>query len=187
MSIAQRAATQGRAGVILFRQNVQRGLRIFGWGLVITLATRLVLGPQLAITFGILHFIGVSVAISYPFLRLRWLNLVLGLLIYGLGVFLRQRTFDLPLLLWLGFEPENHVYMDYFPLLPWFGLVLIGLWLGNLLYAGSERRFALPDLAGWQPVRWLEWLGLHSLPLYLQHQPVLFAVLIPLLWLRSLR
>ncbi len=42
---------------------------------------------------------------------------------------------------WLGFEPENHVYVDYFPLFPWFGLVLIGLWLGNLLYAGSTRRF----------------------------------------------
>ena len=185
--LAQRAATQSRAGATLFWQNVQRGLRIFGWGLVITLATRLVLGPQLAIAFGILHFIGVSVAIAYPFLRLRWLNLVLGLLIYGVGVFLRQRTFDLPLLLWLGFEPENHVYVDYFPLLPWFGLVLIGLWLGNLLYAGSTRRFALPNLAEWQPLRWLEWLGLHSLPLYLLHQPVLFAVLIPLLWLRSLR
>jgi uncharacterized membrane protein len=181
--LAQHAAAQGRSGMLLFWQNVQRGLRIFGWGLVITLATRLVLGPQLAITFGILHFIGIAIILAYPFLHLRWLNLGLGLLFYGVGVFLRQRVFDLPLLLWLGFEPSDHVYVDYFPIFPWFGVVLIGLWLGNLLYDGRTRRFALPGQPAWLPLRGLEWMGLHSLPLYLLHQPALFALLIPLLWL----
>lgn len=181
--LAQRAAAKGKAGAPLFGQNVRRGLRIYGWGLVLTLATRLVLGPELAITFGILHFIGVSIAIAYPFLRLRWLNLGLGIAVYAVGTVLRQRTFDLPYLVWLGFEPADHVYVDYFPLFPWFGVVLIGICLGNLLYDGKTRRFALPDLSGWLPLRGLEWLGLRSLPIYLLHQPALFALLIPILWL----
>lgn len=181
--LAQRAAAQGSADAPLFWQNIRRGLRIFGWGLVITLATRLLLGPDLAITFGILHFIGVAIAISYPFLRLRWLNLGLGLAVYAMGVFLHQRTFDLPYLVWLGFEPENHIYVDYFPIFPWFGVVLIGMSLGNLLYDGNVRRFVLPGWSNQLPLRWLEWLGLRSLPIYLLHQIALFALLIPLLWL----
>jgi uncharacterized membrane protein len=181
--LSQRTAARDQARLRLFWQNLRRGVRIFGWGLVITLATRFALGPELAITFGILHFMGVSIAISYPFLRLRWLNLGLGIAIYAVGTFLRQQVFDLPYLVWLGFEPANHAYVDYFPLFPWFGLVLIGVFLGNLLYEGKRRRFSLPDLSGWLPLRWLEWLGLRSLPIYLLHQPALFAILIPILWL----
>jgi uncharacterized membrane protein len=185
--LAQRAAVRGQEGWPLLRQNLQRGVRIFGWGLVITLATRLFLGPELAITFGILHFIGVSIAISYPFLRLRWGNLGLGIAVYAAGTLLRQHTFDAPYLVWLGFEPTDHVYVDYFPVFPWFGIVLVGIWLGNLIYDGKRRRFALPDglesLSAWLPLRTLEWLGLRSLPVYLLHQPALFAILIPILWL----
>lgn len=184
--LAQRSAADGKAGAPLFWQNIWRGARIFGWGLVITLATRIVLGSELAIKFGILHFIGVSVAIAYPFLRLRWLNLGLGLTVYAAGVLLRQRTFDLPYLLWLGFEPENHVYVDFFPIFPWFGVVLLGICLGNLLYDTRKRRFVLPEVPERLPLRWLKWLGLRSLPIYLLHQPALFALFILILWLLSM-
>lgn len=88
-------------------------MRIFAWGLALTVGTWIFLGPVLAIKFGILHFIGVSVAISYPFLRLRWPNLVLGVVLIGLGKILQQYAFDWPWLVWLGFEPENHVYVDF--------------------------------------------------------------------------
>jgi uncharacterized membrane protein len=162
---------------------VQRGLRIFGWGMVLTLGTWIFLGPRLAIKFGILHFIGVSVAISYPFLRLRWLNLLLGIVLLVTGQFLLRLTFPWPWLLWLGFEPANHAYVDYFPLIPWFGVILIGVFLGNTLYADNLRRFPLPDLSHLWPVRVLQRLGQHSLTIYLVHQPILFAILIPLLWL----
>jgi uncharacterized membrane protein len=151
--------------------------------MVLTLGTWIFLGPRLAIKFGILHFIGVSVAISYPFLRLRWLNLLLGIVLLVTGQFLLRLTFPWPWLLWLGFEPANHAYVDYFPLIPWFGVILIGVFLGNTLYADNLRRFPLPDLSHLWPVRVLQRLGQHSLTIYLVHQPILFAILIPLLWL----
>lgn len=181
--LTQRSAAQGNAGAALFWQNFRRGLRILGWGLVITFVTRIALGSELAIIFGILHFLGVAIVLSYPFLHLRWLNLAMGLLVYAIGLFLRQQTFDLPYLIWLGFEPENHVYVDYFPIFPWFGVLLIGIFVGNSLYASLRRCFAPPDLSGWWPIRQLECLGRHSLPIYLLHQPVLLAVLASLLWL----
>jgi uncharacterized membrane protein len=181
-----RAAKQGATGQALTGKFVQRGLLIFGWGLVLTLATWLFLGPQMAIKFGILHFIGVSVAISYPFLRRRRFNLALGIILLLSGQVLKQYTFSWPWLLWLGLEPANHMYVDYFPLIPWFGVVLIGIFLGNTLYTNNVRRFPLPNLSHMWPVRLLQRLGQHSLTIYLVHQPILFAILIPLLWLWTL-
>ncbi|GIV80306.1 MAG: membrane protein [Litorilinea sp.] len=177
----QRTQARGEPGRVLWRQNWRRGVRIFGWGMVITAVTWLVLGPRLAIKFGVLHFIGVSIVMATPFLRFRWLNLGLGVLLILAGKVLQRRTFDWPWLVWLGFEPANHVYVDYFPVIPWFGVVLIGLFLGNFLYHGKARRFHLPNLSDWPPVRGLEWLGLRSLTIYLLHQPVLLAILLPLL------
>ena len=64
---------------------------------------------------------------------------------------------------------------DYFPLLPYLGWFLLGACLGRLLY--SERRSLLPDFpAGAWPIRALRWCGVHSLWIYLLHQPVLYAL-----------
>lgn len=181
--IYQRAAAKGQRGRGLAWRLLQRGARIFGWGLVISLATYLALGPVLYIKFGILHFIGFAIAISYPFLRYSWLNVSLGILLIVAGQMLHQYTFDLPWLVWLGFEPANHFYVDYFPAIPWFGAVLLGMAAGNLLYRANGRVLRLPDLSAWGPVAALRRMGQHSLPIYLLHQPLLFAILIPILWL----
>lgn len=69
---------------------------------------------------------------------------------------------------------------DYYPLVPWFGFALLGIWAGWRLYPGRTRRFTLPDLAHVAPIRALSFLGRHSLVIYLVHQPVLLALLIGL-------
>jgi uncharacterized membrane protein len=181
--IYQRAAVKNRTGRSLAWRLFQRGTRIFGWGMVISLGTYFALGPALYIKFGILHFIGFSIAISYPFLRYSWLNVSVGILLIVAGRMLQQYTFDLPWLVWLGFEPANHAYVDYFPAIAWYGVVLLGIAAGNLLYRADGRVLRLPDLSGWGPVAALRRMGQHSLPIYLLHQPVLFALLIPILWL----
>ena len=40
------------------------------------------------VAFGILHLIGVSIILSYPFLKLRFTNLVLGAVIFAAGPYL---------------------------------------------------------------------------------------------------
>jgi uncharacterized membrane protein len=179
----QRAVRNRAPGGWLAWRYFQRGTRIFGWGMVISLGTYLALGPEAYIKFGVLHFIGFSVAIAYPFLRYRWFNVGLGVALIIAGKILQQYTFDLPWLVWLGFEPANHFYVDYFPVIPWFGVVLLGIAAGNLLYRADGRTIQLPDLSHWMPVRMLQRMGQHSLPIYLLHQPALFAILVPLLLL----
>jgi uncharacterized membrane protein len=181
--IYQRAAAKSQTERGLAWRLFQRGLRVFGWGLVISLGTYIVLGPVMYIKFGILHLIGFSIAVAYPFLRYSWLNVSLGILLIVAGKILQQYTFDLPWLVWLGFEPANYYSVDYFPAIAWFGVVLLGIAAGNFLYRADGRVLHLPDLSGWRPVAALRRMGQHSLPIYLLHQPILFALLIPLLWL----
>jgi uncharacterized membrane protein len=154
----------------------KRGLTIFGWGLVITFTTWLLLKDGVVV-WGILHLIGLSILLAYPLLQLRRINLVLGLLLLALGIVLKQVAVGYPWLLWLGLTPEHFHSLDYFPLLPWFGVVLIGVFLGNSLYPQYTRTFHLEDRSHVPVIRRISFLGRHSLAIYLLHQPVLIAVL----------
>jgi uncharacterized membrane protein len=59
------------------------------------------------------------------------------------------------------------------PLAPWAGVVLVGIALGHALARSGFRAVAPLATA---PVA-LRWLGRHSLPVYMVHQPILLGVL----------
>lgn len=176
LTISHSRAKQVFPGKELFFRNLKRGIRIFLWGAIITLFTFVFLSNGV-IFFGILHLIGVSIIISYPLLGHKYRNLGLGLAVIALGSYLGNFTFNTPYLLWLGFEPEYFFSFDYFPLLPWFGVVLIGIFLGNLAYPNCKRRFDIPDLSNNLITIILSFLGKHSLKIYLIHQPIIILLL----------
>jgi uncharacterized membrane protein len=155
---------------------LKRGLKIFLLGMTITLITYLLIGRGFVL-FGVLHFIGASILLAYPFLKLRSFNLFAGLVFILIGLYLQDLTFHFSWLLWLGFIPDNFYTLDYFPIFPWFGLVLIGLYLGNSLYPGRRRNFYLPNLSNFLTVKLLINLGKNSLLVYLVHQPALVTIL----------
>ncbi len=159
-----------------FRPYLLRGLRIFGWGVVVSLV--MWLANVGYVHFGVLHLIGFSIIAAYPFLRLRWINLALWAAFQIAGYLLLDVTVDFPWLLWLGWPPAAYYPNDYFPIIPWFGVVLLGLFLGNSLYTPRGRTFSLPDIGHWLPLPWLQFLGRHSLTIYLLHQIVLFIILV---------
>ena len=68
--------------------------------------------------------------------------------------------------------------VDYYPLFPWFGVALLGIFAGESLYPAGMRRFDLPDWSRVAIVRGLRFLGRHSLLIYVTHQPVLIGVFI---------
>lgn len=159
-----------------FNKFLKRGLKVFFYGLIISVLTYLFV-REAFVRFGILHLIGVSIILAYPFIRFKYINLLIGLIFVILGIYLWDKVFDFSWLLWLGFTPNKFYTLDYYPLLPWFGVVLIGIFLGNLLYKDGIRRFRFVDLSGHYFVKVFSFLGRHSLIIYLVHQPILILLL----------
>lgn len=151
------------------------GLKIFGLGLLVTVSTAFFLKSGFVV-FGILHLIGFSLILVLPLLRFNVKRLsVLAIALIALGIFLSGMHFDFPWLLWLGFVPNGFYSLDYFPLIPWFGVFVLGLAFGKAFYSGEKRSFQLGfNHALVEPVAFL---GRHSLAAYLLHQPLLIAVL----------
>ena len=161
----------------LARKYMLRGLRILGYGMLVTVVVWLA-APGGSIIFGILHLIGLSIIFAYPFLRQPILALVAGLGLIALGMAMGTPRVDFPWLFWLGFRPEDIGTMyDYRPMIPWFGVSLLGIFIGHMLYRNGIRRFSLPDLTWLAPIRWLVKAGQYSLAIYLIHQPVILIVL----------
>lgn len=174
-----RARWQARRSGPYWPHLVRRGFRILGYGFLVTVATWLV-DPRQVVLFGILHLIGVSILLSGPFLSGLVSNLLLGAVLVALGVLIDGVVLPagFPWLLWLGLPPAGFRSFDYRPLLPWFGVALWGIALGNLLYPGGRPVVPLPDLSALLPVRLLVWIGRHALVLYLVHQPVMITLLV---------
>ena len=170
------AISYSRAGPGHFGKYLRRGIRILAYGMALTVVF-LVLGMG-AVAFGILHLIGVSIILAYPLLKYRLANLFLGLCIVAAGWYVRVQDVSSgsAWLLPLGVVPENLFMPDYRPLLPWFGVVLLGLFAGNILYGGGKRPAGVPRRVP-QVARPLVPLGRNSLFIYLVHQPILIAFL----------
>jgi uncharacterized membrane protein len=94
-----------------------------------------------------------------------------------LGPALRGLRADHPWLLWLGVRPDPFSTLDYRPVIPWFGVVLLGVALGWALYGRRRSGSRLPAWGAWRGWSPLRFLGRHALAFYLLHQPVILALL----------
>lgn len=152
-----------------------RGLRIFGVGMCFTLFGWLTGFGYVHI--GILHLIGLAIILSYPLLEYRWVNLILWVIFVIIGGIVLRTPLTHNWLLYLGLHRPDYYPLDYFPLFPWLGVVLLGVFFGNTLYGNHGRIFYLPDWSKIFPISLLRFLGRHSLLIYVIHQPLLIALL----------
>lgn len=157
-----------------------RGSWIFSLGVALTALTLFIL-PEKPILFGVLHCIGLSIILSVPFLKFKSYNIVFAIAIILMGIVVESFTVKNPTILHLaiGFHQAGiwDYTIDYFPLLPWFGVILIGIAVGDFLYKDNKRRFKIPDLSKYKPATIFSWLGQHSLIIYLLHQPIITGTL----------
>jgi uncharacterized membrane protein len=165
------AAVRARFGQAFLRRF---GL-VAGCAMLVTLASAVTF-PRSVIYFGVLHFIAVAMLLGRFMVHFYRANLVVGLVLLIVGLSVQHPVFDHPAFQWIGMMTHKPVTEDYVPLLPWFGVVLIGMFLG--------RTLCLPALApvrDWRSdrsaVRALAFFGRHSLLIYMVHQPLLFAML----------
>lgn len=181
LALAGVSLVLGHGEAIRPRSFLRRLAMIAAAAAAITLASWYA-DPDSTIWFGILHCIAVSSVLGLAFLRLPVaLVIAAALACLAAPAFLTSPAFNAPVWLWLGLASEPLPSDDYNPLLPWFGMALIGIAAARL----APRIVAKEDWPRWQPghaiTRALCLAGRHSLLVYLLHQPLLLG----LLWLAS--
>lgn len=174
--VAGLSLTISRARGADFPHFLGRGLKLIGLGLLISLATWLVAGDQMVV-FGVLHLIGLGTILAWPLLDHPWPSLGAGIAILLLTPFARRTLLVHPWFLWLGLRTPNFASVDYTPLIPWLGPLLLGIFLGQRLYPAGQRRWPLLGDAPPGRLRLLAASGRHSLLIYLSHQPLFLSAL----------
>ncbi|MSR86954.1 DUF1624 domain-containing protein [Candidatus Peribacteria bacterium] len=163
-----------------YPKYLRRGLGLLACGMLVSLVTYMY-DPETYVLFGILHCIGVSILLLPFFARLKGWNAVVGIVMIGLGLGLglgSGMAAHTGLFLPFGIIPPDFTTVDYFPLIPWFGVVLIGYALGYFFYVGHRSDILRPERPRWiHTIRWMTWPGHHALLIYLLHQPILLAIL----------
>jgi uncharacterized membrane protein len=165
-----------------FRPFWRRLARIVAAAALVTLGTYLVF-PEAFVFFGILHCIAAASLLAVPVVFLPWPAALLAAAAAFLApLFLTSSLFDAPWLSWLGLSTIEPTTNDYQPLLPWSGGVLAGVAFAKFpgaihapLFAQAAEKESARRAAGA-----LNWLGRHSLAIYLLHQPALFGVFLAL-------
>lgn len=171
------------------RRPVRHGVMLLAAGALVSAVTMAVL-PEDPIQWGVLTFLGTATLLFY------WLRPLLdrcppqwGLLacavLFGLTRQLEKGLVAgcsvVPEMLYhtghlgnfLGFPEAEFASADYFPLLPWVFLYGAGWFLHAVWRSGEES-----EVPKQRPLPVLEWMGRHSLLLYLLHQPALYGALL---------
>jgi len=165
----------GHGHGIRWRGFWRRFVRVAAAAAGITLVTWVAM-PGAFIFFGILHSIAMASLLGLLALRLPvWGLAVMGGLVLWLPQAARFEMFNAPWLWWVGLHDTPVRSVDFVPLFPWFGPVLIGIAVAKAV----EARDGWARLARWDAPGWawpLAWAGRHSLLVYLLHQPVLVSL-----------
>ena len=134
--------------------------------------------PEGYVFFGILHNLAVAAVLVLAFSWLPVPAIAAAAAFLATPSVFAHPLFDHPWLGWVGLATEDVFSVDYVPIFPWFGVVLLGVAAGRLIVRSGP---VLRTLAGWRADAWpsaaLHWLGRHSLVLYLVHQPVFCGLL----------
>jgi uncharacterized membrane protein len=178
------------------RSNVRRGIIVLAIAGGLTFATAVVMpmfiDARLAIWFGVLHLLGFSM-LFFGLTRKAWDWLprkvapalyILAIINSTLATVGTPTTFkppvvemfghELPLspvLFVLGLRIKGMYSSDYFPILPWLFVFLLGTWAGTYI---AERR--LPQRFYEARVPFFPSVGRKALLIYILHQPLLFAL-----------
>lgn len=157
--------------------NTARGAKVIGVALVITLVTTLM---DMPILFGILHFLGVCMLL-YGLTQGFWrrVNEKLPPLVPVLSLVGTVATARLvngfptqtPHLWMFGLTTADFASADYFPLLPWIFVFLLGTWAGKYVREGRLPRWFYETKVPFLPA-----VGRRSLLIYVAHQPALYVL-----------
>lgn len=151
----------------------KRWLKLAAAAALVTVATYAAL-PDYYVFFGILHCIALCSLLGLPFLHLpAWITAISGGAVMAASHVLPSAAFNAPLLRFTGLATEPALTVDFEPLIPWLGPLLLGLAAAK----GLQGTGLLGFLSARPALKPLAWPGRHSLLIYLIHQPILMGLI----------
>ncbi len=176
----------------LSRNNLKRGALMLVFSAIISAATIIVM-PENTILFGVICLMGTASIVMIPLDKIcRYVNVYVGFFVslivfiitkwtdYGYIGIGKTRFLEYPeswyvndFTAFLGFPDRGFASADYFPVIPWLFLFVAGYFLYGIFKKNNWLGFLKPSI-----LKPFEWVGRHSLIIYLAHQPVIYAVLI---------
>lgn len=185
----------------LGKHPIKRGLTVFVCGAIITGVTGFLL-PEDIVLFGVLTLLGSAMLLMVPldfvFRKIEspvLLGFMLLLFVFLFGLFYSVPNghlagYQLPSSIYknlftayLGFPRREFFSTDYFPILPWFFLYAVGYFLQKLF---THFSLLQKELFITSHVRPLAFIGQKSLWIYMLHQPVLYAITLCIIKIRTL-
>ena len=178
------------------RSNTKRGGLCLAFAVGVSIVT--IIGSQMGlgridIYFGILHLLGFSMLFcgifNFALKRVnKWAGLILSaalfIITYGiprgytdfvdLSGIIPLRWYSNGALFPLGITKETFFSADYFPILPWFFLFLVGYYFYHFHIIEKFSKITKPSR-----LRPLAFLGRHALIIYVVHQPLIYLICMP--------
>lgn len=186
----------------LSHNNIYRGLKLLGATLALdgaTIFATYVLGINCLIIFNVLSVLTCGVFL-YSLItliekatgaRANMVSVIMGLVglyivICGCNIGEMDYSTENLLFLPVGFAIADEPWMaDYMPLFPWLGVFLIGCVIGRLCYKEKKSVFGSRGKITKAITRPFEFIGRHSLIIYLAHQPLVYGILWVIFWIIS--
>ncbi len=176
----------------LSRNNLKRGILMLIVSAIISLVT-IIFMPENTILFGVICLMGTASILMILFDKIfKFINPYVGFVI-SVALFVVTKWSDFGYIgigdtkfveypeswyannftAYLGFPERGFTSADYFPVIPWFFIFVAGYFLYDIFKRNNWFGILKPHIL--KPV---EWIGRHSLVIYLAHQPIIYAVLI---------
>jgi Predicted membrane protein len=154
------------------RNTIKRGIKVLVFAMVITAATYIFYKEQY-IQFGVLHFLGTCMFL-YPLLK-KVNNKALFILAIAsalAAIPAKSIMAGTRLFIPVGIRYNGFATLDYYPLLPYISVFMLGTITYKLFYYKKQSLFKFN-----YENKYISTISRNSLAIYLIHQPVIIAVI----------
>lgn len=167
-------------------RNLKRSATIMIFGILMSIITKLVFGNWIII-FGIFQFISISIILAMPFVM--WSVGITGIAFFAVlaitsafSIFKLDNkcfTYDVLGVVNVAFGLNKNVFLDYFPLFPYFAYVLAGVILGKAIYQNKKMYFSIAKHNQHQScsTKFVAKIGKNSIKIYFAHLIIIFLVM----------
>ena len=162
-----------------YEKQIQKSIIYLFIGTIISFVSYKLI-PNKFIFFGIFQFFSLSILISQPFVTNEFTSII-GLVIFSLLNLLQKNRYKNNLINNIIGLNTNFNSIDYFPFIPYFIYVLLGITVGHLVYKKGKRSIDLDYLdkkvENSKLLQFLIYIGQNSLIIYVLHWILFYMVM----------